>query len=342
MDTLAERMAAYEKEVVFSVMPPFPNKRMLLEITNICNHNCIFCGHHKMKRRQGVMDLDFARKILREAYDLGMREVGFYTVGEAFVCKDLPLYVRAAKEMGYTYAYITSNGALATPERVLPVLKAGIDSIKFSINAGTPESYAFIHGKDDFKAVKENLAFLYEHRKKEKLAYRIFVSSVLTCFTEQERELIQKEFSPICDEIAFLGVINISLIKPENCTLLQCKDLKTSEPNLCPSPFNSVIISWEGYLTACCTDFNNALALCDLNEVSLKEAWESPAFCNLREDLLQKRDVSHLCAKCMRQSIESVPSLNTALGTGISAQEILDDTMVRERIAAYQNLAKLS
>ena len=45
---------------------------------------------------------------------------------------------------------MTSNGALATPEKIRAVIDAGLDSIKFSINAPERKMYAFIHGKDDF------------------------------------------------------------------------------------------------------------------------------------------------------------------------------------------------
>jgi hypothetical protein len=38
----------------------------------------------------------------------------------------------------------------------------------------------------------------------------------------------------------------------------------------CPYPFNSVVVTAEGLLTACCMDFENMLAYADLNKISLK------------------------------------------------------------------------
>lgn len=321
--------------VSYTKNPSFPTKRMLLEITNACNHDCIFCGHHKMTRKIGMMSLDFAKRILQEAYDLGMREVGFYTVGEAFLCKNLALFVQAAKQIGYTYTYITSNGALATADKVIPVIEAGIDSFKFSINAGSPERYRFIHGKDDFEIVKENLSFLYNYRTEKGLTYKLYVSSVLTKYTEQEKPLINQQFLTLCDEIYFAQVMNASVLTPENCTLLKCSDSENKRDTLCPLPFNSVNISWEGYLTACCQDFDNAVAVADLNSVSLQEAWNCDTFCQLREDILTHRNTDHLCARCINRSVGDVQCINSALGNNILVDTILDDMHVRDRIAQF-------
>ena len=51
---------------------------------------------------------------------------------------DLPDYIAEAKRIGYSYVYLTSNGSLATPEKAKAALDAGLDSIKFSINALHP------------------------------------------------------------------------------------------------------------------------------------------------------------------------------------------------------------
>ena len=114
-----------DRKELYCLEPPFPKTNFLMELSNACNHACIFCTHQKMQRKVGFMDKSFAFNILQQAYDLGTREVGFYATGEPFLINDLADYVAKAKEIGYTYVYLTSNGALATPKKVKEVIDSG-------------------------------------------------------------------------------------------------------------------------------------------------------------------------------------------------------------------------
>jgi molybdenum cofactor biosynthesis enzyme MoaA len=130
---------------------------MLVEITNRCNYQCNFCTHSEMKPHFGDINPVFLRRILQEAYDMGVRRVGLYTIGEMFLCNDIVTHIKNAKEIGYEYIYSDTNGALASEQKIEAVIVAGLDSIKFSINAGTAETYKKIHGHDAFGTVLKNL-----------------------------------------------------------------------------------------------------------------------------------------------------------------------------------------
>ena len=154
------RLKTADRDELYSLAPPFPKSNFLMELSNACNHACIFCAHQKMQRKVGKINKELAFDILQQAYDLGTREVGFYATGEPFLVPELPEYIRKAKEIGYTYVYLTSNGSLATPERIRAVIDAGLDSLKFSINAPERDLYKFIHGRDDFDTVMDHLKYL--------------------------------------------------------------------------------------------------------------------------------------------------------------------------------------
>ena len=38
-------------------------------------------------------------------------------------------------------------------------------------------------------------------------------------------------------------------------------------------PFNRIHVTWEGYLTLCCVDYQNYLIVEDLNKISLWDAY---------------------------------------------------------------------
>ena len=88
-----------------------------------------------------------------------------------------------------------SNGSLATPERIRAVIDAGLDSIKFSINAPERKLYEFIHGHDHFDIVMEHLKYLNEYRKISGRKYNIFITGILTRFTEPHKDEYFKCFS---------------------------------------------------------------------------------------------------------------------------------------------------
>lgn len=292
------------------VKPPIPKKNMLIELTNICNHSCVFCANSKMTRKKGQMDEKFLFRILKEAFDEGVTEVGFYATGEPFVSKNLAQYIAKAKEIGYKYVYLTTNGALATPERAKEVIEAGMDSIKFSINAGTKETYEMIHGKDEFGIVIENLKYIADYRKKKTKNFKIYVSFIATKHSQNEKKLLQEKLNNIIDDIVFLDVKNQGGMMYEINEYLSIENDKYGICKLpCSLLFNSLHITYEGYLTACCIDFQNYLTVADLNKVSLKDAWNSDIFVELRKKHLEESIEGTLCYNCIYNKNEKIEPL---------------------------------
>lgn len=307
MKDLAERI----KEKNFFVLeeiPPFPQKNFLIEVTNFCNHKCIFCANSKMTRPRGFIKQEIAFRVLEEAYKEGMREVGFYATGEPLLNKDLAFYVKYAKKIGYDYVYLTTNGALATKERIDELMEFGLDSIKFSINAGTRKTYIKMHGKDDFDIVLKNIKVLSKNLNKRRKV-KIFVSCILNKINILEREILLGELKGYVDEIYFCPVGNQGGMMYEiNKSLKLDGEEDKSFKKKCPCslPFNSITVTFEGYLTACCIDFQNYLVVADLNIMSLKEAWVCDQFRKLRKAHIERRVEKTLCYNCIYNTITEI------------------------------------
>lgn len=56
MKNIRDRQKDYFATGLKEDVPPVP-KNMLLEVTNICNHSCVFCANSKMKRGGGALRL---------------------------------------------------------------------------------------------------------------------------------------------------------------------------------------------------------------------------------------------------------------------------------------------
>lgn len=317
---------------LYCLEPPFPRTNFLIETSNACNHKCIFCAHQKMTRKVGKIKTEFIYDILQQAYDLGTREVGFYATGEPFLVPELPDYIKKAKQIGYEYVYLTSNGALATPDRIRAVIDAGLDSIKFSINAVDREMYSFIHGKDDFDVVMENLKYLNLYRGESGKNYKIFVTAILTRFTEHMKDDFYSHFGKLSDEIVFKNVYNQGGYMPEIENLLKCyTDDETFRR--CNLPFDAISITHEGYLSVENADYENMLVVADLNKVSLKDGWYGEKMKQIRQAFIDDKLDGLVCDGCVHHTTKPAAPVMPELAARQGLD--LESDVVSPRIAAH-------
>ena len=289
-----KRELRLDRPIVFSETPPFPHN-MLMELANICNHECVFCGYKNMKRKKMMCDKHFMFDIMKQAYENGTREVGFYMIGEPFICNDLAEYVSCAKGLGYEYIYLTTNGALATVERCKELISAGISSIKFSVNASTRESYIAVHGRDDFYIVRENIFNLKKYLENNKINVPLFISFVKNELNKHDVEKLEREFDSVVDKI---------YVSP------------------CAMCFNRLHITCEGYLNACCADSDGYLSAIDLHQTSLIDAWNSEIMIELRRKHLRNELSGLLCQNCINNTEEIFSPLNKDLCLAFSNEKL--------------------
>lgn len=312
--------------------PPLPDK-IAIEINNSCNHKCFFCPNPIMDRPRQVMDEAKVYRILDEARASGIREVSFYSTGEPLLNKSLPDYVRYAKKVGFSYVFLSTNGGRAVSGRLRPVLEAGVDSLKFSINAGTRETYAFVHGQDDFDVVLEHVALVDQYRKTVR-PLRLFVSFVETPQSSDTFEALKERIGSLVDEVAKYPFIVIgtplkaggsgpdagrpAIGYAEVDRSVALNQWRTTLP--CYQLWSYLNVTVEGYLSACCSDFNDDLIVGNLNAASLTDAWHSPEFQELRRRHIQKRVGGTLCASCIAQRNLPYEPINTHLMSASSSR----------------------
>ena len=323
-----------DRNELYCLEPPFPKTNFLMEVSNACNHACIFCAHQKMQRKVGKINQELAFNILQQAYDLGTREVGFYATGEPFLVPELPEYIKKAKEIGYTYVYLTSNGSLATPEKIRSVIDAGLDSIKFSINAPERELYKFIHGRDDFDKVMEHLRYLYDYRKQIHGEFKIYVTGILTKYTENMQDKYHEIFDGLCDQVVFKFVYNQGGYMPEINDYLRC-ECDTAPRRRCNLPFDAISVTHEGYLSVENADYENMLIVADLNKVSLKDGWYGEKMKEIRRKFIEDDLGGTLCDGCVHRTLK--PAKPTMPEYSAVRDYIFDDSLVRMRVEKYEN-----
>lgn len=323
---LSERFhQQYDKDLGGGLLvetPPMP-KNLMVELSNACNHACLFCTSPNMTRKVSRIDSGLLLRVMQEARASGVEEIGFYTTGEPFIHKSLEKFVRQASELAYRYIYISTNGALATPERAKRVIDAGLNSIKFSINAGSRETYRLVHGSDDWDRVMANLAYISDYRNTLGRPLKLFVTFIVTRHTAHEIEAFRESVGPLVDEIMFHQVHN------QSGQMNEAQEMLTGDPvgggfksgNVCMMPFNRLHVTCEGYLTLCCVDYQNYLTVADLKSTSLPDAWRSEVFKNMRRRHLDGKLRGTLCGNCWHGYKEDVQPLLADSATVVNFPE---------------------
>lgn len=302
--------------ITANLYPDFQNATLRLELSNICNHKCIFCPNSKLKRRKVEMPQELVHRLLQEGAQLGIKEVGFFMNGEPFVSARLEEHIQYAKELGYR-VFITTNGALATQERIRKVVDLGLDSVKFSVNGGSRESFLKVHGRDDYETVIQNLAYFRQYRDETKAKTRILASCVVTKYITDEIDAHYQNLAQYADDVVFYKAESFAGQMKKEVEEIQV-DIdhkyvpKYSLPNAlpCPELFRVICVTAEGYLTLCCSEALNYLAVLDMNEYSLKDAWHSEIMCKLRKQHIEKKVKGTLCETCIYGNEDGIEPLN--------------------------------
>lgn len=308
---------------------------MLMEPTNMCNNSCLFCANSKCTKKRGFINRELAFNILEQAYKLGTHDVGFYGTGEPLLDQNLEDYITYSKKVGYRYVYITTNGALLSKERASSLIKAGIDSVKFSINASNARDYYLIHGKDEFNRVIENLIYFNELRSKFDRRIALYISYISTRYTYKDKEKFKRNYGVYVDDIIFDDCRNVAGCMANEIRSYLSVDQRMGyhpQNSICPMIFKNLYITYEGYLTMCCADFQNYLAIADLNKESLEEAWNNHYAQELRKRHLGHNLEGTLCYNCLNDCTNDIRPLNPDLAFSYDITSYSKEDEIKDRI----------
>jgi hypothetical protein len=294
-----------------STTPPVP-RSVKIELTARCDFRCFFCASAMRLRDKAEIDPAFFRRILKQMRALGVEEIGLFYLGESFLCRWLPEAVRyAKKECGYPYVFLTTNGRMATPERVRECMEAGLDSLKFSFNFSDAEQFHQVTGvrQDDFAKVVEHLKSARRVRDEVEAAsgHRcgLYASSIRYDDEQQVRmQAAVTEILPYVDEHYWLPLYGqAGLTSGARGTVPtagnQGRIGALRKPLPCWSLFTEGHITYDGRLSACCFDHDGRFDMGNLNYETFMEAWNGVRFASLRRANLAEDVRGTVCEQCI-------------------------------------------
>lgn len=304
---ITARIDAVTKVGTVAPVLPAP-KSVKIELTANCNYRCSFCVK-SLRPDNGEMDRNLYSRILREMRAAGVEEIGVFYIGESFTCKWLPEAIAEAKEVGFPYVFLTTNGSMASPDKVEACMKAGLDSLKFSINFAD---------EDQFKDVAHVKSILYRRalsnmkearRIRDDGGYKCGIYASSIAFDGDQgrkmKALIDERVIPVVDEFYWLPLFDMGGASRANGKLPTAGNPGRLGAMRDPLPCWAVVteghVTKDGLLAACCfgTGIDGGLIMADLNKVSFMEGWNSMAFQELRSAHISKDVRGTACEECI-------------------------------------------
>ena len=190
-------------------------------------------------------------------------------------------------------------------------MAAGLDSLKWSINAVDEEQFKEVMGVKPalYARALENVRSAWEVRERGKFATRLYASSIRYDGEQQARmeALLQERVLPYVDEHYWLPLYSMGAFAEQREAELGFRPTAGNQGRLgalraplpCWSAFTEGHVTASGMLSACCFDANASWTMADLNETPFAEAWNSDKFTALRAAHLRGDVTGTPCEACL-------------------------------------------
>lgn len=307
---LKPRINLHDRTPLETVIPLSTPFIVFVDPASACNFKCSFCptGHRSMiadtGRYQGAMKYEVFQKVIDDLgeFERPIKVLRMYKDGEPFLNKRLADMIAYAKKSGFCdYIDTTTNGTFLTPERMGPVIEAGLDKINISVDGMTPQQYEQFTGfKFDFAAFIKNVRWLYENKGKLEIAIKIPGELI----TEAQRQEFFDVFGDYCDRIFIenfapcwpeFDIERHTGIKIEKGIYQQ--EIGTTDT--CPYIFYGYSVNADGLVSSCFLDWGRKLVIGDVRSESMRQIWNSERMNALRLQHLEGRRCENgTCGNC--------------------------------------------
>jgi radical SAM protein with 4Fe4S-binding SPASM domain len=130
-------------------------QELYLETTNRCNLKCRTCPQFwGMEEDAADLAPERVRHLLAQFPTVS--RVVLHGIGEPLLNRDLFEIIRAVKDRG-AYALFNTNGLLLRGHLLQKIARCGLDELRVSLDAASPETYERVRGANAFDRILENL-----------------------------------------------------------------------------------------------------------------------------------------------------------------------------------------
>ncbi len=287
---------------------------LYLELTNICNANCIFCAYQFDNRPKTVMDEVVFTHAVEEYYEMGGRSIGLTPlVGEAFL--DKAILNRLSQLKGrFSSVHLYTNASALHYYPIQDILMSGITAIYISTAPFERNRYRAIYRAQFYDTVLDNCKRLlqsFRDIKTSETTVRRITLSFRGDITDEEciqTEDFKNRIAPYIGEGVYLSTLTefdswSGLISESD--LLPGMTLRTNEAGARTKPcarISHVQVTAQGKirLCGCRYDFSSPsddLEIGDIKTTTIKDAYNSLKAKKKRRSF-STEEALEICTKC--------------------------------------------
>jgi len=302
-DSLLGRLYPLEPTLEAMALRPF---ELHLELTNLCNANCVFCPYQFQERETKMMPDRVFEKAVEDFVASGGGSVGLTPiVGDALIHPDFVARVRHLRaQPKIDRIWVTTNAILLDKHGIDEVLSSGLTSITISTSGFDEESYRRIYRSTAYERFRRNVLALVE--RNSALPEPLTITIGLRTDRPLEEVMQDPDFQPILayrPDIDFTWSFTSAGGRITREALPEGMRLRvvTSRRETCVQLYNGPIVLPDGTVMACsCVAAMDAvpdLGLGNVLESSLVELWAGDRMRRLRESFAAG-GLNKTCAGC--------------------------------------------
>jgi len=292
---MKERIVSYLPEsIIRRLRHP---KEATIEVSNLCNLNCVVCPTPNLNRKRGIMDYDDFKIIMNKLPE-SIRTVRFNWAGEPLTNRDV------FKMVGYTNivgknVHISTNATLLDNFEPEELAINPHNSISVCIDGNDKETHETFRRNSNFKRTLKNIRYLQKH-----FTGKMILQTLVWKGTWNKRaEIIELGKGLGMDEIHFryfsltmknreeMKELAQELLPPYEYSIYD-EDMNVKNPYEYCMAFLDPVILWNGDMTTCCLDYEGMNVYANL----LRESWDKAWPKNPRKKIIKKK--FPICRTC--------------------------------------------
>jgi MoaA/NifB/PqqE/SkfB family radical SAM enzyme len=329
VSALQKANTAKNRGEIMSGVPVLASKpqRLVFEMTNACNLNCVMCGRNAKHFKAAHFNIDWLKKF--DGAAAGIEEVTLMGWGEPTMHPRFVEFLAWANSRGLR-KYFCTNG-MKLGELLPHIFEQQVDVIAVSMDAADSESNKAIRRGADFNAIIRNLKDITVEKKRRRTPwpYMNFVTTLMKKNLHEFPRIVELAAETGLDEAkaVFLTVFDEALV-PESLydsmdevktvfeeaqILAEKNEICIKIPHLqgedpagnaahkpCYAPWRDFFLGSDGFVRPC---MSTPIKLFHIDEYeTIDEMWNSPEFVRFREQVNDETGMPGSCRSCYQSS----------------------------------------